>query len=103
MAQRTIPTELTNFMVLQDLETNKLLVMLKHSKRHGDFYTFPGGHADEHEPMTVAATRELEEETGLTVHNPQLMGFINLNYSRIYNSVTKSCIQDIKNPTIAVR
>jgi 8-oxo-dGTP diphosphatase len=77
MAQRTVPTELTNFVVLEDTTTGKLLVMLKHSKRHGDFYTFPGGHADQHEPMTQAAARELQEETGLTVHAPQLMGFIN--------------------------
>lgn len=35
---------------------------------------FPGGHVEKGESFTAAAIREVEEETGLTMENPQLCG-----------------------------
>lgn len=36
--------------------------------------TFPGGHVEKHEPFHDALIREIKEETGLTIHAPQLCG-----------------------------
>lgn len=35
---------------------------------------FPGGHVEPGESFTEAAVREMQEETGLTVHDPRLCG-----------------------------
>ena len=35
---------------------------------------FPGGHVEEHEPIVDSVIREMKEETGLTIENPQLCG-----------------------------
>lgn len=36
--------------------------------------TFPGGHVENHESFHDSVVREIKEETGLTIHNPQLTG-----------------------------
>ena len=35
---------------------------------------FPGGHVEEHEPITDSVIREMKEETGLTIEKPDLCG-----------------------------
>ena len=37
-------------------------------------YTLPGGHVEKGESFVQAVTREMREETGLTVHAPRLCG-----------------------------
>nr|WP_181008212.1 8-oxo-dGTP diphosphatase [Streptococcus mutans] len=34
----------------------------------------PGGHIEEHEGLVESVIREVKEETGLTIHHPQLVG-----------------------------
>ena len=36
--------------------------------------TFPGGHVEKGEPFVEAVIREINEETGLAIHSPQLCG-----------------------------
>ena len=38
-------------------------------------YTLPGGHVEPGESFVNAVIREMKEETGLTIHNPQPCGF----------------------------
>ncbi|EKA00984.1 MutT/nudix family protein, partial [Streptococcus sp. GMD6S] len=40
-------------------------------------YAFPGGHVENGEAFAESVIREIYEETGLTIQNPQLVG-INL-------------------------
>ena len=35
---------------------------------------FPGGHVEDHEPITDSVIREMKEETGLTITSPRLCG-----------------------------
>ena len=37
-------------------------------------YAFPGGHVENGEAFTESVIREIYEETGLTIKNPQLVG-----------------------------
>lgn len=37
-------------------------------------FTFPGGHVEPNEPIVDAVTREMKEETGITIYNPLLIG-----------------------------
>lgn len=37
-------------------------------------YTLPGGHVEQGESFVHAVVREMKEETGLTIRNPQLCG-----------------------------
>ena len=46
---------------------------------------FPGGHVEDHEPITDCVIREMKEETGLTIEKPVLCGikeWINEDCSR---------------------
>lgn len=39
--------------------------------------TFPGGHVESNESLTDSIIREVKEETGLDIFNPQLCGVVN--------------------------
>ena len=52
---------------------SKVLVEDKVSK-WANGIIFPGGHVEEHEPIVDSVIREMKEETGLTIENPQMCG-----------------------------
>lgn len=63
--------EFTNMCMIYD--GNKVLAQDKVSKTWGGAI-FPGGHVEKNESFTDAVIREVYEETGLTISNPQLCG-----------------------------
>ena len=69
--ERTERVILTNMCMIQD--GSKVLVEDKRSK-WADGIIFPGGHVEEHEPIVDSIIREVREETGLTIEEPQLCG-----------------------------
>ena len=62
---------LTNICMIRN--GTKVLVEEKTGKGAGGII-FPGGHVEEHEPIVDSVIREMKEETGLTIENPQLCG-----------------------------
>lgn len=68
---RTEKVTLTNMCMIYN--KNKVLVQ---EKINGDYcgITFPGGHVEKSEAFTDAVIREIYEETGLKISNPELCG-----------------------------
>ena len=65
--------ELTNMCMICDGKGNVLVQNKKnHPTWHG--WNFPGGHVEKGEYVTPSVIREMKEETGLIVENPQLCG-----------------------------
>ena len=62
---------LTNMCMIQN--GSKVLVEDKRSI-WANGIVFPGGHVEAHEPIVDSVIREMKEETGLTITNPQLCG-----------------------------
>jgi len=62
---------LTNMCMVYD--GDKVLVQNRLDKKWSGF-TFPGGHVEKKESFTDSVIREVFEETGLTISNPQLCG-----------------------------
>lgn len=68
---RTEIIEFTNMCMIYS--GDRVLVQDKLSKSWGGIM-FPGGHVENGESFTDAVIREIHEETGLTISNPQLCG-----------------------------
>ena len=69
--ERTERVTLTNICMIRD--GSRVLVQDKKGKGAGGI-TFPGGHVEEHEPVTDSVIREVREETGLTITDIRLRG-----------------------------
>ncbi|BBM17173.1 hypothetical protein G15_0814 [Enterococcus avium] len=68
---RVLAIELTMLVMIEN-EFGEILVQDR-QKKDWPGWTFPGGHVENNEGSYVAAVREIEEETGLTVQ-PILQG-----------------------------
>ena len=74
-AQLTI---LTNICLIEDLETQRVVMQYRApSTNRWSGYAFPGGHVENGESFAESVIREIYEETGLTIQNPQLVGIKN--------------------------
>lgn len=70
---RTTPVELTNMIMIENLQTHEILVEDRQNPTWPGV-TFPGGHIEAGETIVASAIREAYEETGLTISQPQLVG-----------------------------
>lgn len=53
-------------------------LLLKRKNAHGEgSWCFPGGHLEFNEEINDCAMREVEEETGIKIKNPQFLGITN--------------------------
>lgn len=68
---RTENVELT---VLCLIHRGDRLLLQNRRKKDWDGWTLPGGHIEKGESIVDAVIREMQEETGLTIHSPKLCG-----------------------------
>jgi 8-oxo-dGTP diphosphatase len=66
--------ELTNMVMIQDKQTDKVLVQDRVKSWKG--LSFPGGHIEDNESIVDSAVREVKEETGLDVYKLKSCGII---------------------------
>lgn len=69
---KTHPIELTNMCMLTRSD-GKVLVQDRRDPNWGGL-TFPGGHVEPGESLIDSVIREMQEETGLTIRHPKLVG-----------------------------
>ena len=71
-------TILTNICLIEDLETQRVVMQYRAPENNRwSGYAFPGGHVENGESFVESVIREIYEETGLTIQNPQLVGIKN--------------------------
>lgn len=72
---RASKIELTNMCLIYD--EKRVLVQEKQglNEKYNGGLVFPGGHVEPDESLLNSVIREMKEETGLTIHNPQPCGF----------------------------
>lgn len=68
--------ELTNMCLIYD--DNRILVEEKIGTKYEGGLVFPGGHVEAGESLLQSVIREMKEETGLDIYNPQPCGFKDL-------------------------
>lgn len=65
---------LTNMCLIEDGKGN-VVMQVRDPKRYSwSGYALPGGHIEAHEGLVESVIREIKEETGLSIKNPQLVG-----------------------------
>lgn len=65
--------ELTNMCLVYNEDS--ILVQEKAGTKYNGGLVFPGGHVEEGESLRDSMIREIKEETGLTISNPQPCGY----------------------------
>ena len=70
---RKAPIELTNMCLIYD--DHRVLVQQKTDSEYEGALIFPGGHVEADESLRDSIIREIKEETGLIIFNPQPCGF----------------------------
>ena len=70
---RKTKVELTNMCLVYD--EKMVLVQEKTGTKYEGGLVFPGGHVEEGESLRDSVIREIREETGLVIKNPQPCGF----------------------------
>lgn len=70
--RRAYPIELTNMCMLTRAD-GRVLVQNRRDPDWGGL-TFPGGHVEPGESLVDSVIREMQEETGLTIRHPRLVG-----------------------------
>ena len=71
---RTSQVILTNMCLIEDGNGN-IVMQIRDPKRYSwSGAALSGGHIEEHEGLVESVIREGKEETGLTIHHPQLVG-----------------------------
>ena len=75
---RSQKTILTNICLVEDKARGKVLMQYRSPENNRwSGYAFPGGHVENGEAFAESVIREIYEETGLTIQNPQLVGIKN--------------------------
>lgn len=69
---------LTNMCMVSDGKGNVL--MQNRLKKDWPGLIFPGGHVEPGESFAASVIREVNEETGITIHNPKLCGVKQFQY-----------------------
>ncbi|MGX7060522.1 8-oxo-dGTP diphosphatase [Leuconostoc carnosum] len=70
---RTTPIEFTNMIMIENPVTHEILVEDRKDPAWPGV-TFPGGHIEAGETVVASAIREVQEETGLIIEKPKLVG-----------------------------
>lgn len=94
MVDRTVAAELTNLVMVED-DAGRVLVENR-VKPGWEGLVFPGGHVEKYELITDSAVREVEEETGIRICRPKLVGiqeFVHPDASRylVFLYKAKAC------------
>jgi 8-oxo-dGTP diphosphatase len=65
---------LTNMCLIEDGQGNVVMQIRDPKRYRWSGYALPGGHIEPHEGLVESVIREVKEETGLMINNPQLVG-----------------------------
>ena len=91
---RSSKIELTNMCLIYD--ESRVLVQEKQGlkEKYKSGLVFPGGHVEPNESLLDSVIREMKEETGLTIHNPQPCG-LRTGYLKTAHAISFFCIRQI--------
>lgn len=76
--------------IIEDTKNHKFL-MIRHLRGiNKGCINFPGGKKEENESMLECVCRETQEETGLTIHNPVQVGYVEFPEFNFYVHIFKT-------------